>query len=86
LYPGGTTKSAIEVKARLSETYKITTLSGAHQFFRIEIHRKKNCTGTTTAISRGQNVFITTILKPFIMHTAHSASTAIDPTVMLHLP
>jgi len=51
LYPIDVTKAGIEVKARLSEKYKITNLSPARQFLGIEIHFKQN--GNCTGISRG---------------------------------
>ena len=51
------TKAAIEVKAKLSETYMITNLGPARQFLGIEIH----CNGT--GISLGQKAYITTFLR-----------------------
>jgi len=50
LYPEDATNTAIEVKARLSEKYKITNLGLARQFLGIEIHHEENFTG----ISLGQ--------------------------------
>jgi hypothetical protein len=52
-------KAAIQVKAKLSEKYKITNHGPARQFLGIEIHRDENGTG----ISLGQKSFITTILQ-----------------------
>jgi hypothetical protein len=87
LYPEDATKAAIEVKARLSEKYKITILGPAHKFLGIEIRRDENSTGTGTGtgISLGQMTFINTILKRFNMQNAHSASTPMDPNVKLDL-
>jgi len=81
LYPKDATKAVIEVKARLSEKYKITNLGPARQFLGIEKHRNDNGTG----ISLGQNAFITTILKRFNMQNAHDVTTPIDPNVTLDL-
>jgi len=83
LYSEDATKAAIEVKARLSEKYKITILCPACQFLGIEIHREEN--GTGTGISLGQMAFINTILKQFNMQNAHGASTPMDPNVKLDL-
>jgi hypothetical protein len=91
LYLEDATKAAIDVKARLSEKYKITNLGPARQFLGIEIHREKNCTGTgtgtstVTSIRLGQKAFITTILKRFNMQNAYGASTPMDPNVKLDL-
>jgi len=52
MYPKDATKAAIEVKARLSEKYKITNLGPASQSLGIDIHRNEN--GTGTVISLGQ--------------------------------
>jgi len=82
-YPEDATKAEIEVKARVSEKYKITNPGPAHQFLGIEIHREEN--GTSTGISLGQKAFITTILKRFNMQNAHGASTPMDPNVKLDL-
>jgi hypothetical protein len=83
LYPEDATKAAIKVKARLSEKYKITNLGPAHQFLGIQIHREEY--GTGTAISLGQNGFISTIPKRFNMQNTHGASTPMDPNVKLYL-
>ena len=83
LYPRDATKAAIEVKARLSEQYKITNLGEARQFLGIEIYCEEN--GTGTGISLGQKAFITMILKQFNMQNAHDVSTPMDPNVKLHL-
>jgi len=83
LYPKDATDAAIEVKARLSEKYKITNLGLSRQFLGIEIHREEN--GTGTGISLGQKAFITTILKRFNMQNAHDVSTPMDPIVTLDL-
>ena len=81
LYPKHASKAAIEVKARLSEKYKITNVGPACQFLGTEIHREENGTG----ISLGQKVFITTILKRFNMQNAHDVSPPMDPNVKLDL-
>jgi hypothetical protein len=87
LYPEDATKAAIEVKARLSEKYKITNIGPAHQFLAIEIHPELNSnstgTGTITGIRLGQKAFITTILKRFNMQNAHGESTPMDSNVKL---
>jgi len=87
LYLEDATKAAIEVKARLSENYKITNLGPAHQFLGIEIHPEEygTSTGTGTTISLGQKVFITTILKEFNMQNAHGAAAPMDANVKLDL-
>ena len=51
------TKAAIEVKAKLSEKYKMTNLRPARQFLGIEIHRNGN------GVSLGQKRYLTTILR-----------------------
>jgi len=73
------TKAAIEVKAKLSEKYKITNLGPARQFLDIEIHRDD------TGISLGQKAYITTILKQFGMEHSHGVSTPMDPNIKLDL-
>ena len=72
-------KSAIEVKAKLSEKYKITNLGPARLFLGIEIHRDDH------GISLGQKAFITTILKRFHMQDAHGVTTPMDPNAKLDL-
>jgi hypothetical protein len=74
-YPEAATKAAIEVKAKLSEKYKITNLGPARQFLGIEIHRDD------TGISLGQKAYITTILKRFGMEHSHGVSTPMDPNI-----
>jgi len=81
LYPKDTTKAAIEVKARLSEKYKITNPGRVRQFLSVEIHCEDNGTG----ISLGRKAFLTSILKRFNMQNAHDVSTAMDPNVKLDL-
>ena len=78
-YPGAATNAVIEVKAPLSEKYKIMNLSPAHQFLSIEIH----CDGT--GISLGQKACITTILRRFGMEHTHGVSTPMDPNITLDL-
>jgi len=72
-------KAAIEVKAKLSEKYKITNLGPARQFLGIEIHRDG------TGISLGQKAYITTILRRFGMEHTHGVSMPMDPNVKLDL-
>jgi len=79
LYPEAATKAAIEVKAKLSEKYKITNLGPARQFLGIEIHRDG------TGVSLGQKGYITTILRRFGMEHTHGVSTPMDPNVKLDL-
>jgi len=74
-------KAAIEVKAKLSETYKITNLGRPQQFLGIEIHHNENDTG----ISFGRKAFITTILKLFHMHDVDGVMTPDNPSVKLNL-
>jgi len=81
LYPTDTTTAAIEVKARLSQEYKITYLSQAHEFLSIDIHYEGNSTG----ISLGEMFFITTFLRLFNMQNAHDVSTPMNPNVKLDL-
>jgi hypothetical protein len=71
------TKAALEVKAKLSEKYKITNLGPARQFLGIEIPRDD------TSTSLGQKTFINTILKRFDMQNAYGAITPMDPNVKL---
>jgi len=78
-YPEAATKAVIEVKAKLSEKYKITSLGPARQFLGIEIHRDG------TGISLGQKAYITTILRRFGMEQTHRVSTPIDPNIKLDL-
>ena len=81
LHPKVASKAAIQVKARLSEKYKITNHGLARQFLGMEIHREENGTG----ISPGQKALITTILKRFHIQNAHDVSTPMDPNVKLDL-
>jgi len=80
-YPQAAAKAAIEVKAKLSEKYKITNLGLAREFLGIEIYRHENDTG----IRLGQKAYITTILKRFGMEHSHSVSTPMDPNIKLDL-
>jgi len=80
-YPQAATKAAIEVKAKLSEKYKITNFGPARQFLGIEIYRDKNGTG----ISLSQKAYMTTILKQFGMEHNHGFSTPMDPNIKLDL-
>jgi hypothetical protein len=81
LHPKDATKAARDVKARLSEQYKITNLSAARQFLGIKIHCKEN--GTSNSL--GQKAFITINLKRFNMQNAHNVSTPMDHNVKLDL-
>jgi len=72
-------KAVIEVKAKLSQKYKITNLCPARQFLGIEIHRDG------TRVSLSQKAYITTILRRFDMEHTHGISTPIDPNVKLDL-
>jgi len=58
-YPQAAVKAAMEVKAKLSEKYKIMNLGQTRQFLGIEIYHNKN--GTRNSL--GQKAYITTILK-----------------------
>ena len=78
-YQEAATKAAIEVKAKLSEKYKITNLGPARQFLGIEIHRND------TGISLGQKSYIATILRRLGMENTHGASTLMDLNVKLDL-
>jgi len=78
-FPEAATKAAIEVRAKLSEKYKITNLCPAHQFLGIELHRDGN------RVSLGQQSYITTILRRFSMEHTHGVSTPMDPNVNLDL-
>jgi hypothetical protein len=69
----------IEVKAKLSEKYKITNFGPARQLLGIEIHRDG------TGISLSQKPYITTILRRFGMEHTHSISTPMDPNIKLDL-
>jgi len=80
-YPEAATKAANEVKAKLSEKYRITNLGPARQFLGIEIYRDANGTG----ISGGQKAYITRILKRFSMEQSHGVSTPMVPNIKLDL-
>ena len=80
-YPEAPTKAVIEVKAKLSEKYKITILGPARQFLGVGIHRDDIGIG----ISLGPKAFINTIFKRFGMDYAHNAMTPMDPNVNLDL-
>jgi hypothetical protein len=83
VYPKDATKAAIDVKARLSQKYRITTLRPPHQFLGIEIHHQERETGT--GINRGHYAVITTIFKRFKTQNAHYVSTPRDAHAMLDL-
>ena len=78
-FPEAATKAVIEVKAKLSEEYKIKNLGPARQFLVIEIHRNGN------GVSLRQKSYITTIFRRFGMEHTHGVSTPMDPTVKLDL-
>jgi hypothetical protein len=79
LFPEAATKAAIEVKAKLSEKYKITNLGPVDQFLGIEIHYDG------TGVSLGQKGYITTILRRCSMEHTHGVSTPMDPNVKFDL-
>jgi len=79
-YPAAAGKAAIEVKAKLSEKYKITNLGTARHFLGIKIH------GNGTGVSLRQKSYIITILRRFGMEHTHDVSTRMDPNVKLDLP
>jgi len=76
-YSQAAAKAAIEVKAKLSEKYKITNLGQGRRFLGIEIHRNEVGAG----ISLCQKAYITTILGRFGMEHTHSVSTPMDPNI-----
>jgi len=78
-YPKAAATAAIEVKAKLSEKYKITNLGPACQFLGIEIHRND------TVVSLRQKAYITKILRIFGMEHTHVVSTPMDPNIQLDL-
>jgi hypothetical protein len=77
--PEAATKAAIEVKAKISEKYKITNLGPAYQFLSIEINRNG------TRVSLGEKGYITTILRRFGMKHTHGVLTPMDPNGKLDL-
>jgi len=78
-YAEAATKAGIEVKAKLSEKYKITNLGPASQFLGIEIQRDD------TGISIGQKTYITRILRWFGMEHTHGVSMPMDPNSKLEM-
>jgi hypothetical protein len=78
-YPEAAAKAAIEVKAKLSEKYKITNLDPAHQFHGIDIHHDG------TGASLGQKTNIIRILRRCGMENTHDVSTPMDPNVQSDL-
>jgi hypothetical protein len=74
-YPEAATKATIELKAKLSEKYKIMNLGLARQFLGIEIYLEANGTG----ISLGQKAYITMMLKGFCMEHSHGVTKPMDP-------
>jgi len=78
-YLEAATKAAIEVKAKLSEKYKIMKLGLEHQFLAIEIHPDD------TGISLSQTVYIATILRQFGMEHTHGFQMPMNPNLMLNL-
>jgi hypothetical protein len=65
-------KAEIEVKAKLSQQYKIMNLGPARQLLVIEIHRDG------PGVSLSQKAYITTIVRRFDMEHTHSISTPMD--------
>jgi hypothetical protein len=78
-YREAAANAAIEVKAKLSEKYKIMHPGPARQFLSMEIH----CDGT--GVSLQQKAYIITILRRFGMEYTPNVSTHMDPNVTLHL-
>jgi len=74
-YPEAAAKAAIEVKATLSEKYRIMNIGLACQFLRIEIHRNR------TGVSHGLKANITTILSRFGMEDTHGVTMPMDPNI-----
>ena len=78
-YPEAAAKAAIQVKAKLSEKYKITNLGPARQFLGIKTYQYD----IGTRICLGQKAYITTILKRFGMEHSHGFSTPMYPNAKL---
>jgi len=78
-YPEAAAKAAIEVKAKLSETYKIMNLGPSSEFLSIKIYRD------STRVSLSQKDYITMIFRLFDMEHTHSISTPMDSNVRLYL-
>jgi hypothetical protein len=76
-YPKAAAQAAIEVKAKLSEKYKITNLSPARQFPGIDIY--------SDGPGVSQKEYITTILGQLGMEHTHGVSTPIYPNIKLDL-
>jgi len=80
-YPQATAKAAIQVKAKVSEKYMITSLGPACQFLAIHILRGE----IGTRISLGMKAYISKILRRFSMEHTHGVSTPMDPNIKLDL-
>jgi len=81
LYSEAAAKAAIEVKAKLSEKYKIMNLGPARQLLGIQIYHNEIGTG----ISLGQKAYITTILRRFGMEHSHGVTTPMHSNLQLDL-
>lgn len=75
------TKAAIEVKAKLSEKYKITILGLARQYLGLKVYHNEIGTGS----SLRQKAYKTTILKQFGMGNRHDFSTPMDRNIKFDL-
>jgi len=78
-YPAVATKVVTEVKANLSEKYKIANLSPARKFLGIELHPDG------AGDSRRQKSYIIPICRQSGMDNTHDVSKPIDPNVILDL-
>ena len=79
MYLEAATNAAIDVKAKLSDKYMITTLGPARELLAIEIHNDGS------RISLSQNANITTILTQFTMENTPGVSTFMNSNVKLDL-
>jgi len=74
-----TAKAAVQVKAKLSEKYKITNLGPACRFLGMKIHRD------STGVGLQQIFYIIISPRRFSMEHTHDVSTPKDPNVELDL-
>jgi len=72
------TQAEIEVKGKFSEKCKITNISLACQFLRLQIY------SNGARVSLRQKAYITTILRHFGLKRTHSVSTPIDLIIIFH--
>jgi len=80
-YQESAAKAAIEVKAKLSEKYKVMNHGPPRQFLGIRIYPDEIGTG----ISLSQKANITTIIRRFGMEQSHGVWMPMDPNVKLDL-